>query len=66
MTMKWMRFIYKVKRETPERVIEISEGVKINTTYEDKIIGIEILNASKKIDLKTMLFYFTRSNLKKN
>ena len=43
--------------ESPEGVIEISEGVNIDTTSEDKIVGIEILDASKKIDLKTILSY---------
>ncbi len=43
--------------ETPERLVEISEGVNLDTTAEQKIVGIEILNASKKIDLATMLSY---------
>jgi len=43
--------------KTPEGVIEISEGVNLDTTSEDKIVGIEILNASKKIDLRTVLSY---------
>ncbi|MCE5249782.1 DUF2283 domain-containing protein [bacterium] len=43
--------------EIPEGVIEISEGVNIDTTSDDKIVGIEILNVSKKIDLKTILHY---------
>ncbi|MBN1901022.1 DUF2283 domain-containing protein [Candidatus Sumerlaeota bacterium] len=47
----------KLGNESPEGVIEISEGVNLDTTFEDKIVGIEILNASKKIDLKTMLSY---------
>ena len=47
----------KMGDETPEGVIEISEGVNLDTTSEDKIVGIEILNASKKIDLKTILSY---------
>ena len=47
----------KLGDETPEGVIEISEGVNLDTTSEDKIVGIEILNASKKIDLKTILSY---------
>ena len=47
----------KLGEEQPEGVIEISEGVNIDTTSEDKIVGIEILNASKKIDLKTILSY---------
>ncbi len=33
------------------------EGVNIDTTAEDKIVGIEILNASRKIDLNTILSY---------
>jgi len=47
----------KLGDETPEGVIEISDGVNLDTTSEDKIVGIEILNASKKIDLKTILSY---------
>ena len=47
----------KLGDESPEGVIEISEGVNIDTTSEDKIVGIEILDASKKIDLKTILSY---------
>jgi len=47
----------KLGDETPEGVIEIAEGINLDTTSEDKIVGIEILNASKKIDLKTILTY---------
>ncbi|MBM4340922.1 MAG: DUF2283 domain-containing protein [Deltaproteobacteria bacterium] len=47
----------KLGDEAPEGVIEISEGVNLDTTSEDKIVGIEILDTSKKIDLKTMLSY---------
>ncbi len=47
----------KLGEETPEGVIEMAEGVNLDTTSEDKIVGIEILNASKKIDLKTVLSY---------
>ena len=47
----------KLGEEQPEGVIEISEGVNVDTTSEDKIVGIEILDASKKIDLKTILSY---------
>jgi len=47
----------KLGDETPEGVIEISDGVNLDTTSEDKIVGIEILDASKKIDLKTILSY---------
>ncbi len=47
----------KLGDETPEGVVEISEGVNLDTTSEDKIVGIEILHASKRIDLKTILSY---------
>jgi len=47
----------KLGDDSPEGVIEIVEGVNIDTTTEDKIVGIEILNASKKVDLKTILSY---------
>jgi uncharacterized protein YuzE len=43
--------------ETPEGVIEISEGVNLDTTSQNKIVGIEILDAGKKINLKTLLSY---------
>jgi len=43
--------------EAPEGVVEITEGVNLDTTSRGKIVGIEILDASKKIDLKTILSY---------
>jgi len=42
----------KLGNETPEGVIEISEGFDSDTTFDDEIAGIE-LNASKKINLPT-------------
>lgn len=47
----------KLGDESPEGVIELSDGVNLDTTSDDKIVGIEILDASKKIDLKTVLSY---------
>jgi len=47
----------KLGDKSPEGVIEITEGVNLDTTSEDKIVGIEILDASKKIDLRTILSY---------
>jgi uncharacterized protein YuzE len=44
-------------KEPPEGVMEIPEGINLDTTSEDKIVGIEILDASKKLDLKTILSY---------
>src|SRR3990167_8041566 len=47
----------KLGVKSPEGVVEISEGVNLDTTSEGKIVGIEILDASKKIDIKTILSY---------
>ncbi len=43
--------------ETPEGVVEISEGVSLDTTPEGKLVGIEILKASERMDIKTILSY---------
>ena len=47
----------KLGNQKPEGVIEISEGVNLDTTSENKIVGIEILNASKKMNIKTIFSY---------
>jgi len=47
----------RLGNQKPEGVIEISEGVNLDTTSENKIVGIEILNASKKMNIKTILSY---------
>ena len=47
----------KLGNKKPEGVVEISEGVNLDTTSDDKIVGIEILNASKKMNIKTILSY---------
>lgn len=43
--------------ESPNGAIEMTEGVNLDTTSEGKIVGIEILNASKKLDIRTILSY---------
>ncbi len=48
---------FELGDNAPEGVIEISEWVNLDTTSDDRIVGIEILNASKKMDLKTVLSY---------
>jgi uncharacterized protein YuzE len=45
----------KLGDDSPDGVIEIAEGVSLDTTSNNRIVGIEILDASKKIDLKTIL-----------
>ncbi len=47
----------KLGNQKPEGVIEISEGVNLDITSDDKIVGIEILNASKKMNIRTILSY---------
>jgi uncharacterized protein YuzE len=47
----------KLGNQKPDGVIEISEGVNLDTTSSDKIVGIEILHASKKMNIKTILSY---------
>jgi len=48
---------FELGTESPEGVIEISEGVNLDTTSGGRIVGIEILNASRKLDVKTILSY---------
>jgi uncharacterized protein YuzE len=47
----------KLGNKRPEGTIEISEGVNLDTTTDGKIVGIEVLDASKRIDIKTILSY---------
>ena len=47
----------KLGEESPDGVTEISEGVNLDKTSEGRLVGIEILKASKKIDIKTILSY---------
>ncbi len=46
----------ELSKETPDGVVEISEGVNIDTTPDNKIVGIEILAASKRVDISTIFF----------
>lgn len=46
-----------LSEEKPEGVIEISEGINVDVTHQGKLVGIEILGASKKINLQTILSY---------
>jgi len=47
----------KLGNQKPDGVVEISEGVNLDTTSGNKIVGIEILNASKKMNIKTIFSY---------
>jgi len=52
----------KLSDEKPDGVVEISEGVNLDTTSDGKLAGIEILNASKMIDISTLLSYTLEVN----
>lgn len=41
----------------PEGVIEVKEGINLDVTEEGVIVGIELLNAAKKVSLKSFFSY---------
>ena len=47
----------KLGNQKPDGIVEISEGVNGDTTAENKIVGIEIINASRKMNINTILSY---------
>lgn len=47
----------KLGSQKPTGVVEISEGVNLDTTSDDKKAGIEILNDSDKMNIRTILSY---------
>lgn len=47
----------KLSDMEPKGVIEISEGINVDVTEKDEIVGIEILDASKKFPLKSLFVY---------
>jgi uncharacterized protein YuzE len=47
----------ELSEETPDGAVELSEGINVDTTSAGRIAGIEILGASARIDLKTILSY---------
>jgi len=44
----------KLSSKRPDGAIEIDEGVIIHTTAKNEIVSIEIIDASKKIPLKSL------------
>lgn len=44
----------RLSEEIPAGVIEVSEGVNLDLTEDGKIVGIEILNASKNFPLQSL------------
>ncbi|MBC8181709.1 DUF2283 domain-containing protein [candidate division KSB1 bacterium] len=47
----------EISKEKPEGVTEISDGINLDVTESKKLVGIEILDASKKFDIQTFLSY---------
>jgi len=41
----------------PDRVVELADGINLDTTPDGQLIGLEILEASSKIDLSTIMSY---------
>jgi uncharacterized protein YuzE len=41
----------------PEGVVEIKEGVNIDVTKDGRILGVELLDASEKVSLKSFISY---------
>ncbi len=47
----------KLGNQKPDGVIEIAEGVNLDTAPKNQLVGIEILDASKRMNIKTILSY---------
>ena len=43
--------------EQPEGVIEVADGINIDVSSDGKIVGIELLNATEKVSLESLLSY---------
>ena len=43
--------------DKPDSVSEMAEGVNLDVTVDNEIVGIEILDASRKIPLKSLFVY---------
>ncbi len=47
----------EISKEKPSGVVEIKEGINIDVTENNKIVGLEILNASQKVSLDSFFNY---------
>jgi uncharacterized protein YuzE len=41
----------------PDGVIEVADGINVDVTSDGKIVGIELLDASKKVSIDSFLTY---------
>jgi len=46
-----------LSRLKPEGAIELADGINIDVTSDGKIVGIELLDASQKVSLDSLLTY---------
>ena len=44
----------RLSEQEPSGVIEISEGINVDVTDKGEVVGIEMLDASKKFPLKSL------------
>jgi uncharacterized protein YuzE len=44
----------QLSEDTPTGVVEVSEGVNLDLTEDGRIVGIEILNATKNFPLQSL------------
>lgn len=47
----------KLSSKKPDGAVELKENINIDVDEKDSIIGIEILNASKRLSLKSFTSY---------
>ncbi|MBW2635847.1 MAG: DUF2283 domain-containing protein [Deltaproteobacteria bacterium] len=47
----------KITDEKPDGVIEVEEGINIDVTANGNIVGIELIEAKKRISFKSFLTY---------
>lgn len=47
----------EISDEKPDGVVEIKEGINIDVTEDNRIVGIELLDATKKVSLKSFYNY---------
>lgn len=47
----------ELSKEKPDGVIEVAEGINVDVTSDGKIVGIELLDATQKVSLESLLTY---------
>ena len=43
--------------QQPDGVLEVADGINIDVSADGKIVGIELLNATEKVSLESLLSY---------